>query len=423
MFKEQNERKENTVRVDTWTKRPCVPLSFDDLDQYLDFMQVWSSDWSSCDPGHMERTDFSNEVGFVPDGSMDGIDEPVFYGVGCAECGTVDADELDGIDDEFDSFDNFLMKDRSRALRRRSTALHKLHVQKVWDELSKKAVLCEEEDYEKQGIRRKCIKTVSEVISNNSNPKRPKFYEQPSAKPYERVSFTRGRQVKFTTLYDELDSMVGFISVKELANIFRSFSYDGCNSLEVSCICSSEHTVGKAPVFSKRARHYKKYTELYSYKAKCNDELADERNKLEKECIKLADKRNKLARKCKELKKKLRDLADGSIEHEVIKKELKRLTSEHNNLVAERKELKRLITGNVRASTLSEVATPEVKECYAENVGKEHFAGRHIDVRKCKAPASPVKFQETKMPVVLAKPQCIALIFPHVSTAGLPFRR
>lgn len=418
MFKEQNERKENTVQIDVWTKRPCVPLSFDDLDQYLSFMQVWSSDWSSCDPGHMERTDFSDEVGFVPNGNVDDIDEPVFYGVSCAECGTVDADELDGIDGEFDSFDNFLMKDRSLALRRRSTALHKLHKQETWAWMSKKTVLCEE-----QGDREKCVKTVSEVLSDNANPDRPSFYELPSVKPYVRVRFPRGRQVEFTTLYDELDSMVGFISVKELANIFCSFSYDDCNSLEVSCLCSSEHVVSKAPVFSKCARHYKKYAGLYARKTNHNDELVDERKKLEEECMKLADKRNKLARKCKELKKELRGLANDPSKSELLAKELKRLTGEHNKLVAERKELKRLITGNVSVSESAEATAPELQEARATSSGKEHFDGRHIGACKSNAPVLPVKMSETKMPVVLAKPQCITLIFPHVSTAGLPFRR
>lgn len=431
MFKEQNERKENTVQIDVWTKRPCVPLSFDDLDQYLSFMQVWSSDWSSCDPGHMERTDFSDEVGFVPNGNVDDIDEPVFYGVSCAECGTVDADELDGIDGEFDSFDNFLMKDRSLALRRRSTALHKFHKQETWAWMSKKAVQCvrpgevvyNEKLRQLRKDDRRYVKTVSEVLSDNTRSDRPSFYELPSVKPYVRVRFPRGRQVEFTTLYDELDSMVGFISVKELANIFCSFSYDDCNSLEVSRLCSSEHTVSKAPVFSKRARHYKKYAGLYARKVNHNDELVDERKKLEEECMKLADKRNKLARKCKELKKELRGLANDPSKSDLLAKELKELTKVHNQLVAERKELKRLITGNVSVSESAEATAPELQEARATSSGKEHFDGRHIGACKSNAPVLPVKMSETKMPVVLAKPQCITLIFPHVSTAGLPFRR
>lgn len=347
MFKEQNERKENTVRSNDQTTHPQFLRLFDDYDQYLDFLSVWYGSWSSCDAGHMERTDFSDEDCF---GGADNVDIS-------GESGADDVvDDTDSPENSYDFGDDgdaewFLEKDRSRALRRRSTALHKLHVQDVWDKLSKRAVPC------KRHCRRASYaKTVSEVLSYD--PTRTKLYELPSAKVYKRMSFPRGQSVELTTLYDELDAIIDTLTNEEYFDIIGLF-HDRY-SLEASYLYPSEHTVSMAPIFSKRGMYYKKYAELYSRKT----------------------------------------------HHE--KKRAK-----NKNRIAQRNE----------DTTVDVASKCNEKVSESSNSGKRSFVDRHTVGLRSTTPALPVNLQGTSIPVVLAKPQHITLVFPYVSTAGLPFHR
>lgn len=232
MFKEQNERKENTVRIDFWTKHPHVPMSFDSYDQYLDFMSVWNGSWSSCDPGHMERTDFSDEDCFDGADSVDILGEPGADDV---------VDDTDSPEDSCDFGDDgdaewFLEKDRSSALRRRSTALHKLHVQAIAEILSAKS---------------------------NSKPDQDKVCQSPSVKIYKRVSFPRAQPVKLTTLDEELKALRQHLSKADFDEISCHFFYS--YELEVGHLCSLERTISSKPNFG-HAKSYVKYSELYSRK-------------------------------------------------------------------------------------------------------------------------------------------------------------
>lgn len=227
MFKE---RKENAVQADSWTKHPCDPRLFDDYDQYLDFLSVWYSSWSSRDPGHVERTDFSDEAWFdaTCDANNTGVTEE-HADFGFEDCSVADnGSENVSVSDISADVEDFLMKDRSRALRRRSDALHKEHVKKLSEVLDRKVV--------REGSR----STMA---------------------AYKRVSILQFQCIELTTWHEELELLRMAIGDKKVNDLY-ALGF-GNTALEANGLRLSYRNVGAVPVAGIRAERCGKQAKLY----------------------------------------------------------------------------------------------------------------------------------------------------------------
>lgn len=335
MFNEKNERKENTVQFNHWTTRPQFLRLFDDYDQYLDFLSVWYGNWSSRDPGHMERTDFSGEDCFDVDDDMESV----------------------GVSDASDDVEWFLIKDRSRALRRRSDALHKLHV-----------------------------KDVSQILSRKANRKSDseKTRSSSSAKAYKRATILQPQCVTLTTWKEVL----GTLSKARRHEDLRAITACGIDGkvVDVNGLRLFERKAGEDHDSGVQAVSYKKRADLYSCKTNH-----------EKERIKVAKKVEMKAAE-EAAKKAAKDAVPG-------------------DKPGKSKSLIIIKDGEVTPK----VNVVSANECYGTNSSKEHFAGQRAIGRKNNTSISPVRMQETRMPVVMAKPEQFMLFIPRVSAAGFPF--